>query len=202
MHTPRRFHVLEYVGAIIPVQHDSVSFVTELIGAQADSSPAVRRRVVEWADPSVAAASAAGLAGVDFLRATADGEIPQPPVAALLGMRLAEVERGRAVFDLEVGEHLYNPIGSVHGGIISTVLDSAMGCAVHSSLERGQPDTTLELKVNFDRAVTVAVALVRAEAEIVTSGRRVATALGRLVGPDGTLYAHASTTCLVFDAGR
>jgi uncharacterized protein (TIGR00369 family) len=183
-------------------ERDSVSFVTELIVTEGDASPPVRRRVVEWADPSIAAASVAGLAGVDFLRAIADGEIAQPPVAALLGMRLAEVVPGRVVFELEVGEHLYNPIGSVHGGIISTVLDSAMGCAVHSRLERGQAYTTLELKVNFDRAVTVAVTVVRAEAEIVTAGRRVATAVGRLVGPDGTLYAHASTTCLVFEAGR
>ncbi|MEO8695122.1 MAG: PaaI family thioesterase [Acidimicrobiales bacterium] len=176
--------------------------MTELIQAPGDANPPVRRRVVEWADPSIAATSVAGRAGVDFLRAIADGEIPPPPVAALLGMRLTDVEPGRVVFELEVGEHLYNPIGSVHGGIISTVLDSAMGCAVHSNLERGQGYTTLELKVNFDRAVTIAVAVVRAEAEIVTSGRRVATAVGRLVGPDGTLYAHASTTCLVFEAGR
>ncbi|MEO5842635.1 MAG: PaaI family thioesterase [Acidimicrobiales bacterium] len=175
--------------------------MTELIEPANDPSPPVRRRVVEWADPTIAATSAAGLTGVDFLRSIANGLLPQAPVAALLGMRLAEVESGRVVFELEVGEHLYNPIGSVHGGIISTALDSAMGCVVHSKLGRGQGYTTLELKVNFDRALTVAVAVVRAEAEIVTSGRRVATAVGRLVGPDGTLYAHASTTCLVFEVG-
>lgn len=173
--------------------------MTGLIGADVDAGGPVRRRVVEWSDPSLTAATAAGLTGVDFLQAIARGEIPQAPVAALLGMRVAEVEPGRVVFELRVGEYLYNPIGSVHGGIISTVLDSAMGCAVHSNLTRGQGYTTLELKVNFDRALTVAVPVVRAEADIVTSGRRVATAVGRLVGPDGTLYAHASTTCLVFD---
>ena len=173
--------------------------MTELIGPDPDAASPTRRRVVEWADPAIAAAAATGMAGADFLRAMVRGEFPTPPVTALLGMRIASVEPGRVVFELEVGEHLYNPIGSVHGGIISTVLDSAMGCAVHSNLARGQGYTTLELKVNFDRALTVRVPVVRAEADIVTSGRRVATAVGRLVGPDGTLYAHASTTCLVFD---
>jgi uncharacterized protein (TIGR00369 family) len=174
--------------------------MTELIEPDRGSPEPVRRRVVEWADPAIPASAAAGLAGVDFLGAMVRGEFPKPPVAVLLGMQIASVEPGRVVFELEVGEHLYNPIGSVHGGIISTVLDSAMGCAVHSHLARGQAYTTLELKVNFDRALTVAVPVVRAEADIVTSGRRVATAVGRLVGPDGTLYAHASTTCLVFNA--
>jgi uncharacterized protein (TIGR00369 family) len=166
------------------------------VGDRAPSS--VRRRVVEWTDPALLATSAAGLAGLDFLRAVVDGEIAQPPVAALLGTAIVEAERGRVVFELETGEHLYNPIGSVHGGIISTVLDSAMGCAVHSMLAVGQGYTTLELKVNFDRALTIAVPRVRAEGEIVTSGRRVATAVGRVVGPDGTLFAHSSTTCLIF----
>jgi acyl-coenzyme A thioesterase PaaI-like protein len=113
-------------------------------------------------------------------------------------MRIASVEPGRVVFELEVGEHLYNRSARSRWDHLD---GSRFGHGLRGSLEprAGQGYTTLELKVNFDRALTVHGAVVRAEADIVTSGRRVATAVGRLVGPDGTLYAHASTTCLVFD---
>ena len=177
----------------------SVSCVTELRSAQTSAPSTARHRVVEWADPALSAAAATGRTGLDSLRAIANGELSAPSVAGLLGMQITEVESGRVVFVLETGEHLDNPIGSVHGGIISTVLDSAVGCAVHTMLGVGQGCTTLELKVNFDRALTVAVPFVRAEGRHLTAGRRVATAVARLVGTDGTLYAHASTTCLVFD---
>ena len=144
----------------------SVSCVTELRSAQTSAPSTARRRVVEWADPALSAAAATGRTGLDFLRAIANGELSAPSVAGLLGMQITEVESGRVVFVLETGEHLDNPIGSVHGGIISTVLDSAVGCAVHTMLGVGQGCTTLELKVNFDRALTVAVPFVRAEADI------------------------------------
>jgi uncharacterized protein (TIGR00369 family) len=159
-----------------------------------------RSRTVSWEDPLLGAARALELSGLDFLRAIADGRIAAPPIAVLLGMRLSEVEPGRVQFKLEVGEHLYNPIGSVHGGVFCTLLDSCMGCAVHSTLPIGQAYTTLELKVNLVKPLTVHTSSVVAEGEVLTSGRRVATASGRILGPDGTLYAHGTTTCLIFEA--
>lgn len=158
-----------------------------------------RQRHVTWDDPTVTAAAAAGRSGVEFLQAMVDGEVPTPPIARLLGMGIESIEPGRVAFTLDTGEHLYNPIGSIHGGVFCTVLDSAMGCAVHAALPAGRAYTTLELKVSFMRPLTTAVARVRAIGEVLTSGRRVATAEGRLVGDDGTLFAHATTTCLVWD---
>jgi uncharacterized protein (TIGR00369 family) len=177
--------------------------VTELTTAVRRTPPQEpsRHREVTWHDPLVGAALALEMSGLDYLRAVADGTISRPPVAALLGMGIESIAQGRATFGLDVGEHLYNPIGSVHGGIFATLLDSAMGCAVHSTLPVGKAYTTLELKVNFVKALTIETPRVRAEGEVISAGRRVATASGRLVGPDGTLFAHATTTCLVFDAG-
>ncbi len=160
---------------------------------------AERRRAVSWEDPLAGAALSLQLSGLDYLRKIVDGQVPPPPIAALMGMRLEEVEPGRAVFSLDVGEHLYNPIGSVHGGAFCTVLDSAMGCAVHSALPAGKSYTTLELKVNLVKALTVQTPTVRSEGRVISSGRRVATASAQIVGPDGTLFAHATTTCLIFD---
>ncbi len=160
----------------------------------------VRQRTVTWQDPLVGAALARDLSGLEYLLGIAEGSIPGPPIAALLGMSVRSVERGRVAFGLDVGEHLYNPIGSVHGGVFCTLLDSAMGCAVHSSLGRGQAYTTLELKVNLVRALTVNTPDVTATGQVMSAGRRVATASGQITGPDGTLYAHATTTCLIFEA--
>jgi uncharacterized protein (TIGR00369 family) len=156
----------------------------------------MRRREVTWEDPMVGAALALDLSGLDYLRAIAEGRIPPPPIAALLGMGIVEVEPGRVTFSLEVGEHLYNPIGSVHGGVFCALLDSAMGCAVHSILDRGQAYATLELKVNLVKALTVDTPSVVATGQVVSAGRRVVTASGQITGPDGTLFAHATTTCL------
>jgi uncharacterized protein (TIGR00369 family) len=158
-----------------------------------------RRREVTWEDPGVGAALALDLSGLDYLRGIAEGRIPAPPIAALLGLGIVQVEPGRVTFSLEVGEHLYNPIGSVHGGVFCTLLDSAMGCAVHSNLGRGQAYTTLELKVNLVKPLTLNTPSVVATGQVISSGRRVATASGQITGPDGTLYAHATTTCLIID---
>src|ERR1700683_5642351 len=157
----------------------------------------VRRREVTWQDPLVGAALARDLSGLDFLRGIAAGQIPQAPIAALLGMTVVHVEPGRVTFGLDVGEYLYNPIGSVHGGVFCTLLDSAMGCAVHASLDRGQAYTTLELKVNIVKALTLKTPSVVATGQVISAGRRVVTASGQITGPDGTLYAHGTTTCLV-----
>lgn len=170
------------------------------VGAQ------VRQRIVTWEAPLVGAALARDLSGLDYLRAIAGGRIAPPPIAVLLGMSILAVEPGHVVFQLDVGEHLYNPIGSVHGGVFCTLLDSAMGCAVHASLDRGQAYTTLEVNVNFVKALTTKTPNVLGTGQVVSACLRVITASGQITGPDGTLYAHATTTCLVLEpqsaAGR
>jgi uncharacterized protein (TIGR00369 family) len=158
-----------------------------------------RYREVSWEDPMIGAALALDLSGLNYLRAIADGRIPPPPIAVLLGMGVVDVEPGRVTFSLEIGEHLYNPIGSVHGGVFCTLLDSAMGCAVHSTLDRGHAYTTLELKVNLVKALTLDTPSVVATGQVISAGRRVVTASGQITGPDGTLYAHGTTTCLAVE---
>jgi uncharacterized protein (TIGR00369 family) len=164
-----------------------------------DDLGSARRLTDEWQDPKSALETGKGLAGLAYLTAIRDGRLPPPPVAALIGFHLAEVAEGRAVFVFEPGEHHYNPLGSVHGGVVATLLDSAMGCAVHSTLPRGRFYTTLEIKVNYVRAVTAAAGELRAEGTVIHVGRQAATAEARLVDASGKLYAHATTTCLVFD---
>ena len=163
----------------------------------ADLAP--RERTVAWGDPKAAARAGRTMAGLDFLRAMRDGVLPPPPALVLLGVEMADAEPGRVVMRLAPGEHLYNPLGSVHGGLIATLLDSVMGCAVHSTLPRGRGYTTLEIKVNFLRAVTDATGVVSAEGRVVHAGRQAAVAEARLTDSAGKLYATASTTCLVFD---
>jgi len=138
------------------------------------------------------------MSGLDYLRAMATGQMPQPPIAKLLGFGIASVERGCVTFEMDAAEYHYNPIGSVHGGVISTLLDSAMGCTVQTLLEPGYAYTTLELKVNFLRAVTKQTGHLQCVGTIVHSGSRVALAQARLIDNAGTLYAHGTSTCLIF----
>ena len=138
------------------------------------------------------------LSGLEMLQAMLRGEIPGAPIAGTLDFLMVEVGPGRAVFQGTPGVAHYNPLGSVHGGWFATLLDSALGCAVHSMMPAGRAYTTAELHVNLVRAITADVPRVRATGQVVHCGRQLATAEARLVGPDGTLYAHASTTCLVF----
>jgi uncharacterized protein (TIGR00369 family) len=142
----------------------------------------------------------AGRSGLQVLQAMLDGELPPAPIARTLDFILMEVAQGRAVFQGRPAFDHYNPLGTVHGGWIATLLDSAVGCAIHTALPAGKTYTTLELKVNYVKAVTERVSRVQAQAEVIHLGGRVGTAQARLVGPDGTLFAHASTTCLVMDA--
>lgn len=161
-----------------------------------------RTRTVTWADPMIGAEAAMSLSGLDYLRAIADGDIPPPPVATLLGMEIAHVDPGRAVFALEPGEHLYNPIGSVHGGMLTTLLDSALGCAVHSTLEAGVAYTTVDLSVTFLRPVTRETGRLICEADVVHAGRKIATARAQIVDGEGRLYATATTTCVILGRRR
>jgi uncharacterized protein (TIGR00369 family) len=156
-----------------------------------------RELTVAWSDPAALAAAGASMSGLEFLRAIRDGRLPAPPIARLLGFHLVEVDTGHAVFEVLPGEHHYNPIGVVHGGLAMTLLDSAMGCAVHSHMPAGSGYTTLEAKTNLTRPIGAQTGPLRAIGKVVHVGSRVATAEGRLVDGAGKLYAHATTTCMV-----
>jgi uncharacterized protein (TIGR00369 family) len=137
------------------------------------------------------------MSGFEFLQKIISGELPRPPLASLMDFQIVELEEGGAVFAVDPAEYHYNPIGVVHGGLAATLLDSAMGCAVHSMLPTGSGYTTLELKVNFIRAITAETGRVRAEGKLIHLGGRTATAEGRVIDESGKLYAHATTTCLI-----
>lgn len=163
---------------------------------------AARTRTATWDDPRISATAARTMAGRDFLEAMVRGEVPAPPVMRLLNAGFAELDEGRVTFTLEPAEYHYNPIGSVHGGVISTFCDSAMGCAIQSTLQAGVGYTTLELKVTFLRPVTVETGPLRCEGKVIHVGGRVATAEAYLTDAEGRLYAHATTTCMVFRPER
>ncbi len=139
-----------------------------------------RERTVTWEDPASLWDEASGLSGVERLQMVVDGKLPGPPMARLMDIRIVEVANGRAVFAGTPAEFHYNPIGVVHGGYAATILDSAMGCAVHSTLEAGDVYTTLELKMNFLRPLTLATGPLRAVATVINAGRTTALAEGRL----------------------
>jgi uncharacterized protein (TIGR00369 family) len=140
-----------------------------------------------------------GMTGMEFFEAMLAGTLPPPPIGDSLDFIPVHMEPGIAIFQGNPQLRHYNPLGTVHGGWFCTLLDSAVGCAVHTTLPAGKGYTTLELKVNMLRPLTDAVPLVRAEGKVIHAGRQVATAEGRILGPDGRLYAHATTTCMIFD---
>ncbi|HSD44033.1 MAG TPA: PaaI family thioesterase [Burkholderiales bacterium] len=137
------------------------------------------------------------MSGLDFLRAIAAGRLPHPPINDTLDFFLVEATKGHAVFMGEAKHGFYNPIGSVHGGWACTLLDSCMACAAQTTLPVGQGYTTVELKVNLVRPLSSETGPVRAEGRVVSAGRTLVTAEGRIVASDGKLYAHGTTTCLV-----
>jgi uncharacterized protein (TIGR00369 family) len=156
-----------------------------------------RTRVVTWQDPLSAAAEGAKLSGLDYMRAVAAGEVAPPPIAVLLRFGPVEVESGRVVFEGEPGEEHYNPIGTVHGGYAATLLDSALGCAVHTTLPAGETYSTQTLEAKFVRPVTSETGALRCEAQVLHRGRRQATAEARIHDPEGKLVAHGTGTCLI-----
>jgi uncharacterized protein (TIGR00369 family) len=139
-----------------------------------------------------------GMSGLELMTGLIEGRFPAPPIAEVLNFFLVEASSGRAVFEgTPVLQH-YNPLGSVHGGVAATLLDSAMGCAVHTTLKAGIGFTTLEIKVNYVRAMTEKTGKVRCEGRTINVGSRIATAEGKLIDPQGKLLAHGTTTCLIF----
>ncbi len=161
-----------------------------------------RELTVSWHDPHISARAMPNLSGLDFLTAIFEGRLPPPPIFKLMGVRGVEVAPGRVVFALTPGEQHYNPIGSVHGGVFCTILDSAMGCAVHSTLPAGVGYTTLELKTNILRPLSVESGEVTCVGTTIYVGNRTATAEGRMTGAHGKLVAHATTTCLILRPER
>jgi len=137
------------------------------------------------------------VSGLEFMRGILEGRVPPPPMAATLNYFLVEVGEGRATFQGEPEHAFYNPIGSVHGGWAATLLDSCMGCAVQTTLPAGQGYITVDIKVNLLRPLSHATGPVRAEGKVVHAGRTIALAESRLVGPEGRLYAHGTSTCMV-----
>ena len=141
----------------------------------------------------------AGKTGLQQMQAMLSGEIPHAAIASTLDFLIIGVEDGVATFQGTPGPHHFNPMGTVHGGWFATLLDSALGCAVHTKMPAGRGYTTAELSVNIVKALTPKVQRVRAIGRVIHCGRQLATADAQLIGPDGTLYAHATTTCLVFE---
>ena len=156
-----------------------------------------RSRTHHWNDPLSTAERFKMEGGLAALRAIVAGEEPQPPLMQTMNFALVEVAEGRAVFAMTPTEYHYNPIGVVHGGVAATLLDSAMGCAVNAALPVGMGFTTLEIKVNYLRPLTMATGPVRAEGTVVHLGRRVAVAEASLSDASGKVYATASATCLI-----
>jgi uncharacterized protein (TIGR00369 family) len=160
---------------------------------------ATRRRELVWQDPVATFERAGRMSGLEHLRSIASGELPPPPIAVLMRMAPVEVAAGEVAFAGEPGEEHYNPIGVVHGGYASTLLDTVLGCAVQTTLAPGEAYTTQSLEVKLLRPITADTGTVRAEAKVVHRGRRQATAEGKLYAVEGgKLLASGTTSCMLF----
>ena len=169
--------------------------------AFAESSPEITRtRTLTWQDPMATAAIGAEMSGLDYVRAVQAGDVPPPPIAVVMNYSITELEEGRAVFEGEPGEEHYNPIGVVHGGYASTILDSALGCAVHTTCPVGVGYTSQTLEVKYLRPITRDTGAVRAEAVVVHRGRKSATSEAKLIAVEsGKLLATGTSTCLILE---
>lgn len=176
---------------------------TDGVDGMDDGPPAawgdVHSRTVTWHDPVVAAGHGSAMAGLDYLRAMMAGELPPPPITALTNTALVEVEHGRAVFVCHPDASLYNPIGSVHGGLLCTLLDSAAGCALHTTLPRGRGYTSVEIKVSYLKAVRLDSGPLTATGTVVKAGSRVGFTEAVVTDGSGAVVATATSTLLVFD---
>ena len=158
-----------------------------------------RSRTVTWHDPGPTTAKGLTMAGIDYLRAMAAGRLPQPPIAGLMQFGLHHVEPGRVQFTCTLDESAYNPIGAIHGGLLCTLLDSVTGCAVHSTLPQGKGYTSVEIKVNYLKAVRLNSGTLTATGTVVKSGARIGFAEGVVEDASGAVVATASSTLLIFD---
>src|SRR5260370_36568716 len=157
----------------------------------------VSPRTITGEDQARGARAGRAMSGLDYLKAMQEGRIPPPPIAMLIDMRIVEVSEGRVVFAAQPAEFHYNPLGAVHGGLAATLLDSALGCAIHSTLPAGTSFTTLEIQVNYLRPMRRETGLVYSEGKVIHGCGRVATAEGSITEADGKLYAYGTTTCII-----
>ncbi len=157
-----------------------------------------RKKTIIWQDPKNNTRDIANTSGLEYLRSIKNNEIAPPPVAMLIGYTISTVENGYAVFELDPKEYHYNPFSSVHGGIISTLLDTTMTASVLSTLPKGINCSTVEIKVNFVRPVTARCETLKCEAQPLHIGKNLATAEGKLKDQNGKLYAHGVSTCSIF----
>ena len=157
-----------------------------------------RERLVTWEDPLASSGALRELSGLEAIRAVRDGRVPPPPIAKLMNFTIAEVDEGRVVFEGYPGEEHYNPIGVVHGGFALTLFDSAMGCAVHTTLPHGVGYTTTDVQVRFIRAITKDTGPVRCEAKVVHVGRSTAIAEATLRDGGGRVLGTGTTACAIF----
>lgn len=162
----------------------------------------VRSRTFSWSDPMLNAAEVGRRSGLELLQAMARGELPAPPITHLMGTGRIQVEAGRVVVTLEPREYHYNPLGSVHGGVLATLLDTATACAVHSTLPAGVGYTTLDLTTKFLRPASIASGVLTCEGTVIAKGRRTALAQAQITDAGGALVAHATSTCMLFDLSQ
>jgi uncharacterized protein (TIGR00369 family) len=159
-----------------------------------------RHRTYDWDDPAPLALQSKQLAGLEFLKKMISTELPLPPIIHTLDFKVSGVQPGKAEFSFQPQEFHYNPLGSVHGGVITAILDSAMGCALHSVLPVGTGYTSVDIKVNFLKPISIRNGLLKATGSIINQGSRTALLEGRLTDENGKLHAHATSTCMIFKA--
>jgi len=158
-----------------------------------------RSRTVTWFEPRPSTTKGLTMAGIDYLQAMVDGDLPQPPIGGLLQFEISNVAPGRVEFTCLPDESAYNPIGAIHGGLVCTLLDSVTGCAVHSTLPQGRGYTSVEIKVNYLKAVRLTSGALTATGTVVKSGSRIGFAEGIVTDASGAVVATASSTLLIFD---
>jgi uncharacterized protein (TIGR00369 family) len=156
-----------------------------------------RSKTVTWYDPALTVDRGAGLSGLEFIQALADGSLPPPPIALLLGMRPREVRFGEVAFECTPDESVYNPLGIIHGGLLCTLADTAAGCAVHTTLPAGVGYTSIDITINYLRPVTLQTGTLLATGRVTKPGRRVAFAAAEIADPAGRVVATATSSCLV-----
>jgi uncharacterized protein (TIGR00369 family) len=181
--------------AVTSTEATAVAVAERFAAASPESS---RSRTLVWQDPVATAAAGATMSGIEYMRAIVAGEMPPPPIAVTMRLRPVELEEGRVIFEGEPGEEHYNPIGVVHGGYAATLLDSALGCAVHTTLPAGIGYTSLGLEAKFVRPISRDTGRVLCEATVLYRGRKQATAEATLVAAgSGKLLAHGTATCMI-----